>query len=180
METNLNRFIVVMKGIYFLFLASLALPACAQKNKSNPIELKPGTIISGRVIDSATNEPLGPHAMIIETVDNDTAAYYYTVTDKDGRFSYPLFGTDRVLVVLYNGYKKVKVPLDKTDFEIKLEKAPAGYKKEGVMYQLLEDYRGHANTLIDKTSDTRVPNIRVVKPEELTNDGEGILIEDIE
>ena len=32
-----------------------------------PLELKPGTVISGRVLDAATNEPLGPYASIIET-----------------------------------------------------------------------------------------------------------------
>lgn len=44
------------------------------------------------------------------------------------------------------------------------------------MYELLEDYRGHATTGYDIPKNTRVPNIRVVKPEEIIKDGEGILI----
>ena len=49
-------------------------------------KLKPGTIISGIVSDASTGEPIG-NALIVETVMNDTAAYYYTRTDRDGRFS---------------------------------------------------------------------------------------------
>lgn len=165
-----------MRITFFLILTSLTMNVCAQKDSVLPKELKPGTIISGRVLDAATNKPLGPHAMIVETVANDTAAYYYTVTDKDGRFSYPLYGTDHVMLVFFAGYKSVRIPLDKTEFEIKMEKAPSDYKKDGVMYELLEDYRGHATTGYDIPKNTRVPNIRVVKPEEIIKDGEGILI----
>lgn len=86
-------------------------------------------------MDASTGEPIG-NALIIETVENDTAAYYYTRTDRDGRFSYPLFGTGHVLKVIANRreYKMVKIPLEnKTTFEIKLEKDPDG---DGVMYTI--------------------------------------------
>lgn len=165
-----------MRTTLFLILSILSMNACAQKNGKPLKELTPGTIISGRVLDATTNKPLGPHAMIVETVANDTAAYYYTVTDKDGRFSYPLYGTDHVILVLFAGYKSVRLPLDKTEFEIKMEKAPSDYKKDRVMYELLEDYRGHATTGYNKPNNIRVPNIRIVKPEEMRKDGEGLLI----
>ena len=145
-----------------------------------PAELKPGTLISGRVLDAATNEPLGPYASIIETVDNDTAAYYYTLTDKDGFFSYPLVGTGHVIKVDFTGYKSVKLPLDKNYFEIKLEKAPPGYKKDGVLYQFGVFHMGDAKSFDEEMKQMIGPNIRVVKPEELIDDGEGILIEEIE
>ncbi|MBO7050222.1 MAG: carboxypeptidase regulatory-like domain-containing protein, partial [Bacteroidaceae bacterium] len=143
-------------------------------------ELKPGAVISGRVLDAATNEPLGPYASIIETVDNDTAAYYYTLTDKDGFFSYPLVGTGHVIKVDFTGYKSVKLPLDKNYFEIKLEKAPPGYKKDGVLYQFGVFHMGDAKSFDEEMKQMIGPNIRVVKPEELIDDGEGIFIEEIE
>ena len=145
-----------------------------------PLELKPGTVISGRVLDAATNEPLGPYASIIETVDNDTAAYYFTLTDKDGLFSYPLVGTGHVIKVDFTGYKSVKLPLDKNYLEIKLEKAPSGYKKDGVLYQFGVFHMGDAKSFDEEMKQMIGPNIRVVKPEELNDDGEGIFIEEIE
>lgn len=170
-----------MRTTAFLLFACLAVAGLAQKNNPVPKELKPGTIISGRVLDVSTNEPLGPNAFIIETVENDTVAYYYTVTDKDGRFSYPLYGTGHVIKVKFKDYKIVKVPLDKTDFEIKMEKSPSGFERDGVMYELLENFRFvNAKTADDTLKNVRVPNIRVVKLEELTDDGEGIIIEEIE
>lgn len=81
----------------------------------------------------------------------------------------------------FKDYKIVKVPLDKTDFEIKLEKSPSGFERDGVMYELLENFRFvNAKTADDTLKNVRVPNIRVVKLEELTDDGEGIMIEEIE
>ena len=159
--------------LLFAFLAGIV---CTQKKSTTTIALEPNIIISGRVLDASTNEPLGPNALVIETVENDTAAYFYTVTDKDGYFSYPLYGTGHVLKVVYRDYERLKIPIDKSVFEIRLKKGKTGYGKDGVMYQLLEDYRGHSNTQIDISSNTRVPNIRIVKPEEMRTDGEGILI----
>lgn len=181
-----------MRTTAFLLFACLTVAGLAQNDNPVSKELKPGTIISGRVVDASTNEPLGPNAFIIETVENDTAAYYYTVTDRDGRFSYPLYGTDHVIKVRFKDYKTVKVPLDKTYFEIKMEKSPSGFERDGVMYQMLESYfyvktKTGNDTLIiwregmtiydllnldtktaDKTGDdtlknVRVPNIRILK-----------------
>ena len=145
-------------------------------------KLKPGTIISGIVSDASTGEPIG-NALIVETVENDTAAYYYTRTDRDGRFSYPLFGTGHVLKVMANRreYKRVKIPLEnRTTYEIKLEKDPDGDGGDGVMYTI-----GPFNLLDGNTPEGREKrrsgsNIRVVKPGSLRDDGEGILIEEIE
>lgn len=170
-----------MRMTAFLLLACLTLPVCAQKNNTTQEELKPGTIISGRVLDALTGEPIS-NALIIETVENDTAAYYYTSTDRDGRFSYPLFGTGHVLKVIANQrvYKTVKIPLENmTTYEIKLEKDPDGDGGDGVMYtigpfDLRDDYTPEGRER--RRSGT---NIRVVKPGELRDDGEGIFIKDI-
>ena len=141
--------------------------------------IMPGTIISGIVLDASTGEPIS-NALIVETVENDSAAYYYTRTDRDGRFSYPLFGTGHVLKVMANQrvYKSVKIPLDNmTTYEIKLEKDPDGDGGDGVMYTI-----GPFDMLDEFTPEGREKrrsgtNIRVVKPGELIDDGEGILIE---
>lgn len=138
-------------------------------------KLKPGTIISGIVSDASTGEPIG-NALIIETVENDTAAYYYTRTDRDGRFSYPLFGTGHVLKVIANRreYKMVKIPLEnKTTFEIKLEKDPDGDGGDGVMYTI-----GPFDIREGWEKSRSGSNISVVKPGSLRDDGEGILIEE--
>lgn len=117
-----------MRKITFILLACLADVAIAQ-NENKVVEgIIPGTIISGIVSDASTGEPLG-NALVVETVENDTAAYYFTHTDRDGRFSYPLFGTEHVLKVIANQreYKSVKIPLkNKTTYEIMLEKDPDG------------------------------------------------------
>lgn len=140
-------------------------------------KLKPGTIISGIVSDASTGEPIG-NALIIETVENDTAAYYYTSTDRDGHFSYPLYGTGHVLKVIANRreYKMVKIPLEnKTTFEIKLEKDPDGDGGDGVMYSI-----GPFDIREGWEKSRSGSNISVVKPGSLRDDGEGILIEEID
>ena len=140
-------------------------------------KLKPGTIISGIVSDASTGEPIG-NALIIETVMNDTAAYYYTSTDRDGRFSYPLFGTGHVLKVIANQrvYKIVKIPLENmTTYEIKLEKDPDGDGGDGVMYSI-----GPFDIREGWEKSRSGSNISVVKPGSLRDDGEGILIEEID
>ena len=166
-----------MRMTTFLLLACLTLPVCAQKNNTTQEELKPGTIISGRVLDASTGEPIG-NALIVETVMNDTAAYYFTHTDRDGRFSYPLFGTGHVLKVLANQreYKIVKIPLENmTTYEIKLEKDPdGGDGGDGVMYSIGPFDLRDAYTPEGKEKLRSGSNIRVVKPGELRDDGEGI------
>lgn len=147
-----------------------------------PAKLKPGTIISGIVSDASTGEPIG-NALIIETVENDTAAYYYTRTDRDGRFSYPLFGTGHVLKVIANlrEYKSVKIPLEnRTTYEIKLEKDPDGDGGDGVMYTIGPFDLRDSNTPEGREKLRSGSNISVVKPGSLRDDGEGILIEEIE
>ena len=140
----------------------------AKQDCSIQEEMKPGTIISGRVLDSLANRPLS-NALVIETVENDTAAYYYTVTDEEGRFSYPLSGANHVLKVIADTYISVTVPLDKTTFHINLKKASDGYEKDDVTYVIgpfnISDILPENKMNLRSGSD-----IRVVKQEELTDD----------
>lgn len=157
-----------MRILYFLLLASLAASLSSQKEISMQEEIKTGSIISGRVLDASTNKPLN-NVLLVETVENDTAAYYYTTTDEEGRFSFPLFGTRHVLKVIADTYMSVKIPLDKTTFDIKLEKDPDGCGKDEVMYVIgpinLSDMMPE-NIMNSKSGS----DIRVIKQEELTSE----------
>lgn len=169
-----------MKRLFVFFFVSLPLVSFGQESQSSANDnLIPGTIISGRVVDAVTKLPLGPYAEIIETVQNDTAAYYYTFTDKDGYFSFPLVGNNHVVKVLFPGYQRIKVPLDKQNIEIEVNVASDGIGKDGVIYihtgkLKLGDYK----TFNEEMESLKGPNIRVLRTDELTRDEEG-LIDDV-
>lgn len=88
--------------LFFVFFSSLTLVVSAQDNSSIQDGLKPGTVISGKIVDASSNKPICD-AFVIETVENDTAAYYYTHSDEDGSFSFPLVGNGHVLKVYADG-----------------------------------------------------------------------------
>lgn len=166
-----------MRKITFIVFVCLVDVAIAQNENKVVEDFIPGTIISGIVSDASTGEPIG-NALIVETVMNDTAAYYYTRTDRDGRFSYPLFGTGHVLKVIANRreYKRVKIPLEnKTTFEIKLEKDPDGDGGDGVMYTIGPFDLRDSNTPEGREKRRSGSNISVVKPGSLRDDGEGLI-----
>lgn len=77
----------------------------------------------------------------------------------DGKFSFVLVNPNDSLKASYVGYVPVVLPIDRTYIEIKMKEQPG-------LSPI--DITGHG------------PNIRVVKPEELIDDGEGIFIEEIE
>lgn len=146
------------KSILIFSLVLSQIMAVYAQNEPVSEDIIPGTTITGKVMDASTDEPLSG-VLIVETVENDTAAYRYTFTDKDGCFSYQLYGRDHLLKVAINGYQSVKVPLKKTFFEIKLEKRTSGnYHSNDVVYDITDSSDG--------------TNIRVVKPDELPDDHE--------
>lgn len=166
-----------MRIITFILFVCLVDVAIAQNENKFVEDIAPDTIISGIVLDALTGEPIG-NALIVETVENDSVAYYYTHTDRDGRFSYPLFGTGHVLKVIANQreYKRVKIPLDnKTTFEIKLEKDPDGDGGDGVMYSIGPFDLRDSNTAEGVEKRRSGSNIRVVKPGSLIDNGEGLI-----
>ena len=118
-------------------------------------KLKPGDIISGIVRDQE-----GPMMQVYVTERDSTGhVVTYCSTTMDGKFSFILVNPNDSLKASYVGYVPVIVPIDRTYIEIKMKEHP-------VLSPI--DITGHG------------PNIRVVKPEELIDDGEGIFIEEIE
>ena len=76
------------------------------QNKPVSEDIIPGTTITGKVMDASTDEPLSG-VLIVETVENDTAAYRYTFTDKDGCFSGSAIELDDGrLALVYTGVTK--------------------------------------------------------------------------
>ena len=91
--------------------------------------------------------------------DSTNHVVTYCSTTMDGKFSFVLVNPNDSLKASYVGYVPVVVPIDRTYIEIKMKERPG-------------------LSPIDITGNG--PNIRVVKPEELIDDGEGIFIEEIE
>lgn len=65
--------------LIFVLVLSLMLAVYAQATLDSE-DIISGTTITGKVIDASTDEPLSG-ALIVETVENDTAVYHYTFTD---------------------------------------------------------------------------------------------------
>jgi len=116
---------------------------------------KAGDIISGIVRDQE-----GPMMQVYVTERDSTGhVVTYCSTSMEGKFSFKLVNPNDSIKASYVGYVPVVVPIDRTYIEIKMKEHPG-------LSPI--DITGHG------------PNIRVVKPEELIDDGEGILIEEIE
>ncbi len=116
---------------------------------------KAGDIISGIVRDQE-----GPMMQVYVTERDSTGhVVTYCSTTMDGKFSFILVNPNDSLKASYVGYVPVVVPIDRTYIEIKMKEHPG-------LSPI--DITGHG------------PNISVVKPEELIDDGEGIFIEEIE
>lgn len=162
-RTNLKQ---LLRVLFLVFFSSLTLVVSAQDNSSIQDGLKSGTVISGKIVDASSNKPICD-AFVIETVENDTAAYYYTHSDEDGSFSFPLVGNGHVLKVYADGYEWIRIPLDKSTVNIKLKQAPDGSGRDGILYVL-----GHVD-LYDMTPEGMKnrrsgSDIRILKQEDLT------------
>lgn len=161
-----KRQMIMLKFLLFMLFSSFTIVVSSQDNNLIQKELKPGTIISGMIVEMSSNEPICD-ALIIETVENDTAAYYYTHSDKDGSFSFPLIGKGHILKVYADGYEWVKIALDSTRIDIKLRKATAGMDRDGVMY-MIGPISIDNMTLEGMMNQRSGSNIHVVRQEELT------------
>ena len=115
---------------------------------------------AGDTISGIIREESGPMMQVYVT-ERDSANHVvtYCSTTMDGKFSFVLVNPNDSLKASYVGYVPVVVPIDSTYIEIKMKEHPG-------LSPI--DITGHG------------PNIRVVKPEELIDDGEGIIIEEIE
>lgn len=115
---------------------------------------------AGDTISGIIREESGPMMQVYVTErDSTNHVVTYCSTTMDGKFSFVLVNPNDSLKASYVGYVPVVVPIDRTYIEIKMKEQPG-------LSPI--DITGHG------------PNIRVVKPEELIDDGEGIFIEEIE
>lgn len=115
---------------------------------------------AGDTISGIIREESGPMMQVYVTErDSTNHVVTYCSTTMDGKFSFVLVNPNDSLKASYVGYVPVVLPIDRTYIEIKMKEQP-GLSPIDIM--------GHG------------PNIRVVKPEELIDDGEGIFIEEIE
>lgn len=115
---------------------------------------------AGDTISGIIREESGPMMQVYVTErDSTNHVVTYCSTTMDGKFSFVLVNPNDSLKASYVGYVPVIVPIDRTYIEIKMKEQP------GLSPIVIT---GHG------------PNIRVVKPEELIDDGEGIFIEEIE
>lgn len=115
---------------------------------------------AGDTISGIIREESGPMMQVYVTErDSTNHVVTYCSTTMDGKFSFVLVNPNDSLKASYVGYVPVVVPIDRTYIEIKMKERPG-------LSPI--DITGHG------------PNIRVVKPEELIDDGEGIFIEEIE
>lgn len=115
---------------------------------------------AGDTISGIIREESGPMMQVYVTErDSTNHVVTYCSTTMDGKFSFILVNPNDSLKASYVGYVPVVIPIDRTYIEIKMKERPG-------LSPI--DITGHG------------PNIRVVKPEELIDDGEGIFIEEIE
>lgn len=115
---------------------------------------------AGDTISGIIREESGSMMQVYVTErDSTNHVVTYCSTTMDGKFSFVLVNPNDSLKASYVGYVPVVVPIDRTYIEIKMKEHPG-------LSPI--DITGHG------------PNIRVVKPEELIDDGEGIFIEEIE
>ncbi|MBP5443422.1 MAG: leucine-rich repeat protein [Treponema sp.] len=156
-----------MKKILILFSALLlqAVAATVFAQNSN-------TVISGIVLDEVTNEPI-TGARVMETDENFDSVYSFLSTDVNGRFSFTLHETDNVLRVSYADYQSVKMPLDKTAFEIKLKKGGSvSGRFDGAILQLGGGNLNDGFSPMDFVNNVKASDVRVLKVgEEYGGDG---------
>jgi len=84
---------------------------------------KAGDIITGVISD---NE--GPMMMVNVTErDSKERIVAHAITDFEGKFSFRLVNPENKIEVTYIGYDRVELPIDKTYYEIKMNKSPEEY-----------------------------------------------------
>ena len=153
--------IVIMRSLSIALFACFTLSVTAQNSS---------TVISGVVLDEVTDAPI-VDARVIETDENFDSVYSFISTDENGRFSFPLQGKGHTLRVSYANYQSVSVPLDKTSFEIKLNKGTSG-RVDGVLLRLGGDNLNDGFSPTDFIKNVKASDVSVIKiGEEYGGDG---------
>jgi len=87
---------------------------------------KAGDMISGVVRDDE-----GP-MMLVNVTQRDSLdrIVAQSITDKEGKFSFPLLNPGNTIKVTYLGYETVDIPIDKSYFEIRMKDNPGSEQVE--------------------------------------------------
>ena len=150
-----------MRSLSIALFAFFSLAVSAQNSS---------TVISGIVLDEATNEPI-VDARVIETDENFDSVYSFVSTDENGRFSFTRQGTGHILRVSYGNYQGVRLPLDKASFDIKLKKGASG-RVEGVVIRMGGGNLNDGFSPMDLIQNVKASDMSVIKVgEEYGGDG---------
>lgn len=106
------------KSALLLKLLTISVSLSAQQS----IELRPGDIISGIVYND--EGPLS-HVSVVEVDSNNNKVnqgYVDVITDKKGRFLFFLADPMDSLNIIIKGYKTIKLPIERSHFEIHMER----------------------------------------------------------
>lgn len=127
---------------------------------------KAGDMISGVVRD---NE--GP-MMLVNVTQRDSLdrIVAQSITDKEGKFSFPLLNPGNTIKVTYLGYETVDIPIDKSYFEIRMKDNPGSEQVEltadgkhgGSGIIDMSVYDGLPMTTIDEALVGIVPGLEIV------------------
>lgn len=127
---------------------------------------KAGDMISGVVSD---NE--GP-MMLVNVTQRDSLdrIVAQSITDKEGKFSFPLLNPGNTIKVTYLGYETVDIPIDKSYFEIRMKDNPGSEQVEltadgkhgGSGIIDMSVYDGLPMTTIDEALVGIVPGLEIV------------------
>ena len=127
---------------------------------------KAGDMISGVVRDDE-----GP-MMLVNVTQRDSLdrIVAHSITDKEGKFSFPLLNPGNTIKVTYLGYETVDIPIDKSYFEIRMKDNPeseqveltADGKHGGSGIIDMSVYDGLPMTTIDEALVGIVPGLEIV------------------
>ena len=127
---------------------------------------KTGDMISGVVRDDE-----GP-MMLVNVTQRDSLdrIVAHSITDKEGKFSFPLLNPGNTIKVTYLGYETVDIPIDKSYFEIRMKDNPeseqveltADGKHGGSGIIDMSVYDGLPMTTIDEALVGIVPGLEIV------------------
>ena len=128
---------------------------------------KAGDVISGVVSDKE-----GPMALVNVTQrDSLDRIVAQSITDREGKFTFPLLNPGNTIKVTYLGYEPVNLPINKQYYEIRLNELPgneihevsAAGESKGEFRPIIVDTTNLKNiTTIDEALDGVIPGLDIV------------------
>ena len=149
------------KVVYFVSFSLLSI-VCNHASAQ-----KAGDMISGVVSDKE-----GPMALVNVTQrDSLDRIVAQSITDREGKFTFPLLNPGNTIKVTYLGYEPVNLPINKQYYEIRLNELPgneihevsAAGESKGEFRPIIVDTTNLKNiTTIDEALDGVIPGLDIV------------------